>query len=40
MADGVPGLIISSMNAYYVFLKFAKLWGLHHAASGAAAEPS
>jgi glycosyltransferase involved in cell wall biosynthesis len=23
--DGVPGLIISSMNAYYVFLKFAKL---------------
>jgi glycosyltransferase involved in cell wall biosynthesis len=26
--DGVPGLIISSMNAYYVFLKFAKLWEL------------
>jgi glycosyltransferase involved in cell wall biosynthesis len=24
--DGVPGLIISSMNAYYVFLKFAKLY--------------
>jgi len=24
--DGVPGLVISSMNAYYVFLKFAKLW--------------
>ena len=23
--DGVPGLIISSLNAYYVFLKFAKL---------------
>jgi glycosyltransferase involved in cell wall biosynthesis len=23
--DGVPGLIISVMNAYYVFLKFAKL---------------
>ena len=23
--DGAPGLIISSMNAYYVFLKFAKL---------------
>src|SRR5205823_10315567 len=22
--DGVPGLIISVMNAYYVFLKFAK----------------
>lgn len=26
--DGVPGLIISSMNAYYVFMKFAKLWAL------------
>jgi hypothetical protein len=24
--DGMPGFIISSMNAYYVFLKFAKLW--------------
>ena len=23
--DGVPGLIVSAMNAYYVFLKFAKL---------------
>jgi glycosyltransferase involved in cell wall biosynthesis len=23
--DGVPGLIISTMNAFYVFLKFAKL---------------
>jgi glycosyltransferase involved in cell wall biosynthesis len=23
--DGVPGLIVSRMNAYYVFLKFAKL---------------
>jgi (heptosyl)LPS beta-1,4-glucosyltransferase len=26
IADGVPGLIISAMNAYYVGLKFAKLW--------------
>jgi glycosyltransferase involved in cell wall biosynthesis len=26
--DGVPGLIVSSMNAHYVFLKFAKLWAL------------
>ena len=26
--DGTPGLIISRMNAYYVFLKFAKLWEL------------
>jgi hypothetical protein len=28
--DGVPGLIISAMNAYYVFLKFAKLWELQN----------
>lgn len=26
--DGLPGFIISTMNAYYVFLKFAKLWEL------------
>jgi glycosyltransferase involved in cell wall biosynthesis len=26
IADGLPGLIISAMNAHYVFLKFAKLW--------------
>jgi glycosyltransferase involved in cell wall biosynthesis len=26
--DGSAGFIISSMNAYYVFLKFAKLWEL------------
>ena len=26
--DGVPGLVVSAMNAYYVFLKFAKLWEL------------
>jgi glycosyltransferase involved in cell wall biosynthesis len=24
--DGATGLVISAMNAYYVFLKFAKLW--------------
>src|SRR5437870_2071848 len=24
--DGVQGLVISAMNSYYVFLKFAKLW--------------
>jgi glycosyltransferase involved in cell wall biosynthesis len=34
--DGVPGFIISSMNAYYVFLKFAKLRELQ-AASGSKA---
>ena len=27
-AEGAPGAIISTMNAYYVFLKFAKLWEL------------
>ena len=25
--DGVPGFIISAMNAYYVFLKFAETLG-------------
>lgn len=25
-SDGVPGFIVSVMNAHYVFLKFAKLW--------------
>ena len=24
--DGLPGLLVSLMNSYYVFLKFAKLW--------------
>jgi hypothetical protein len=28
--DGVPGLIISTLNAYYVFLKFSKLWHFQH----------
>jgi glycosyltransferase involved in cell wall biosynthesis len=28
--DGVPGFIISAMNAYYVFLKFGKLWELQN----------
>jgi len=26
----VPGFIISAMNAYYVGLKFAKLWELQN----------
>jgi hypothetical protein len=33
VTDGVPGLVISAMNAYYVFLKFAKLWELRAAES-------
>lgn len=28
--DGVPGFVISALNSYYVFLKFAKLWELRH----------
>ena len=33
--DGIPGLIISALNSYYVCLKFAKLWeyGTHADAS-------
>lgn len=29
--DGLPGLIISLLNSYYVMLKFAKLWELQAA---------
>jgi glycosyltransferase involved in cell wall biosynthesis len=32
--DGIPGLIVSAMNAYYVFLKFAKLAELERQADG------
>ena len=31
--DGMAGLVISAMNAYYVGLKFAKLWELWSTAS-------
>jgi glycosyltransferase involved in cell wall biosynthesis len=37
LRDGMPGLIVSSMNAYYVFLKFAKLWALERRARTAVA---
>ena len=33
--DGVPGFIISGLNSYYVFLKFAKLWELQRRRPGA-----
>jgi glycosyltransferase involved in cell wall biosynthesis len=33
--DGVPGFVISALNSYYVFLKFAKLWELQHSTDGA-----
>lgn len=32
--DGAPGLVISALNSYYVFLKFAKLWELERPAAG------
>jgi glycosyltransferase involved in cell wall biosynthesis len=31
--DGAAGFIISAMNAYYVFLKYAKLWEVRHSAA-------
>jgi hypothetical protein len=31
--DGTTGFVISALNSYYVFLKFAKLWELQHRAS-------
>jgi (heptosyl)LPS beta-1,4-glucosyltransferase len=34
--DGKAGLIVSAMNAHYVFLKFAKLWALERDRSGGA----
>jgi glycosyltransferase involved in cell wall biosynthesis len=37
--DGIPGFIISSMNAYYVFLKFAKLWELDRVQGAGFREP-
>jgi glycosyltransferase involved in cell wall biosynthesis len=33
-ADGSAGFIISALNGFYVFLKFAKLWAHHHAPPG------
>lgn len=32
--DGIPGLVISSFAAYYVFLKYAKLWEKQHLPRG------
>ena len=36
--DGAAGLIISALNSYYVFLKFAKLWELQRSCSKAESE--
>jgi glycosyltransferase involved in cell wall biosynthesis len=41
--DGGAGLLVSMLNSYYVFLKFAKLWELQQPAAGdasAAADPA
>lgn len=32
LRDGAPGLIVSTMNAFYVFAKFLKLWELQRRA--------
>jgi glycosyltransferase involved in cell wall biosynthesis len=32
--DGAAGLLVSVLNSYYVFLKFAKLWELQQSARG------
>ncbi len=37
--DGVPGLVVSAMNARYVGLKFAKLWELCSASTSTRPEP-
>jgi len=28
--DGIPGLMVSTISMYYVFLKYAKLWAMQH----------
>lgn len=38
--SGLVGLIVSTLNSYYVFLKFAKLWELQHSAAREPAEPA
>ncbi len=37
--DGTAGFVISLLNAYYVFLKLAKLWELQRTESGEGAGP-
>jgi glycosyltransferase involved in cell wall biosynthesis len=38
--DGTAGLLLSGVNAYSVFLKFAKLWEIQRILSSEAGEPS
>jgi glycosyltransferase involved in cell wall biosynthesis len=37
--DGAPGFIVSALNSYYVFLKFAKLWELDRAEPDVSPKP-
>ena len=34
LRDGLPGLMVSLLNSYYVMLKFAKLWERQHRPRG------
>ena len=38
LRDGAAGLLVSALNSYYVFLKFAKLWELQQQSRRAAAD--
>jgi hypothetical protein len=31
--DGTPGLLVSALNSYYVFMKLVKLWEMQHRVS-------
>jgi hypothetical protein len=37
--DGVPGLVIITTTMFYVFMKYAKLWELTHAAGPGPVSP-
>jgi hypothetical protein len=37
--DGTTGLVVSALNAYYVMLKFVKLWELAHGKSASQSRP-
>lgn len=38
--DGTAGLIVSAMNAFYVFLKFARLWELERCSPSTSTPPA
>jgi hypothetical protein len=37
--DGIPGLILSGLYAYYTFVKYAKFWELARDRQGETAGP-